>query len=173
MRRLKSFLGLTAGEGAWRVVIVDAADELNPNAANALLKSLEEPPPRALFLLVTSEPSRLLPTIRSRCRRLDLQPLDAQSLRQARDGGAGGRGAEGAVRRQVAALERLAEGSVRRALQLATGGIDLYERIEAHPRPPAAVDWPALHTLADPLAPAPRSSASRCSSISFSTRSPA
>ena len=72
VRRLRSFLGLTGGEGAWRVVVVDSADELNINAANALLKSLEEPPRRALFLLISSEPSKLLPTIRSRCRRLDL-----------------------------------------------------------------------------------------------------
>ena len=79
VRRLKSFLGLTSGEDAWRVVIVDTADELNLNAANALLKSLEEPPRRALFMLVASEPSGLLPTIRSRCRRLDLQPLAGAS----------------------------------------------------------------------------------------------
>ena len=85
VRRLKSFLGLTAAEGTWRVVIVDAADELNINAANALLKSLEEPPTRALFLLVASEPSRLLPTIRSRCRRLDLAPLTGEALRKATD----------------------------------------------------------------------------------------
>src|SRR6478735_5441874 len=83
VRRLKSFLGLTAGEGSWRVVIVDAADELNLNAANALLKSLEEPPTRGLFLLVASEPSRLLPTVRSRCRRLELAPLSGEALRTA------------------------------------------------------------------------------------------
>ena len=72
------------------MVIVDSADELNPNAANALLKSLEEPPPRALFLLISSQPSALLPTIRSRCRRLDLGPLDAESLRRAAHDGPGG-----------------------------------------------------------------------------------
>ena len=83
VRRLRSFLGHTAGDGAWRVVIVDAADELNINAANALLKSLEEPPTRAMFLLIASEPSKLLPTIRSRCRRLDLQPLAPEDLRRA------------------------------------------------------------------------------------------
>ena len=75
MRRLRGFLAHTADVGAWRVVIVDTADDLNPNAANALLKSLEEPPPRTVFLLLTSEPGRLLPTIRSRCRILPLTPL--------------------------------------------------------------------------------------------------
>ena len=98
VRRLKSFLGLTAGDGAWRVVIVDAADDLNVNAANALLKSLEEPPSRALFLLVSSEPSRLLPTIRSRSRRLDLAPLAPEPLQAGRIGSVGGRRSRRAIR---------------------------------------------------------------------------
>ena len=90
VRRLRSFLSHRAGEEAWRVVIVDEANELNVNAANALLKSLEEPPARAVFLLVSSAPGRLLPTIRSRCRMLSLQPLSR--LRSARSGDAGLRG---------------------------------------------------------------------------------
>jgi len=153
VRRLKSFLGLTAGEGAWRVVIVDAADELNVNAANALLKSLEEPPARALFLLIASEPSRLLPTIRSRCRRLDLQPLQPEALRRACEAALTAAGMDMPEPKQWALLERLAEGSVRRALQLAgSGGLELYERIEALFATLPAVDWPAVHTLSDQLA---------------------
>ncbi|MCF3948625.1 DNA polymerase III subunit delta' [Acidiphilium sp. AL] len=74
------FLRLTPGEGGWRVVIVDGAEALNRNAANALLKLLEEPPPRAMWLLVCHAPGRLLPTIRSRCRRLDLGPLEPAIL---------------------------------------------------------------------------------------------
>ena len=70
VRRIADFLHLTPAEGGWRVVVVDGADELNRNAANALLKVLEEPPPRALLLLVCAAAGRLLPTIRSRCRRL-------------------------------------------------------------------------------------------------------
>ena len=70
VRRLRAFLGTTAGEGGWRVVIVDRADELNQNAANALLKALEEPPPRTLFLLISSAEGRLPVTIRSRTRTL-------------------------------------------------------------------------------------------------------
>ena len=152
VRRLKSFLGLTAGEGAWRVVIVDAADELNLNAANALLKSLEEPPTRALFLLVASEPSRLLPTIRSRCRRLDIAPLPGEELRQATEAALAAAAMEMPGAQRWPLLERLAEGSPRRALQLAgSGGAELYERIEALLSALPQVDWPAAHTLADQL----------------------
>src|SRR5262249_34661542 len=69
------FLRLPLAEGGWRIVIVDTADDMNRNAANAVLKILEEPPPRALLILVSDNPGRLLPTIRSRCRRLSLRPL--------------------------------------------------------------------------------------------------
>ncbi len=83
VRRVRSFLAHRAGEGAWRVVIVDEADQLNVSAANALLKSLEEPPPRTIFLLVSCEAGRLLPTLRSRCRLLELSPLASDPLRKA------------------------------------------------------------------------------------------
>jgi DNA polymerase-3 subunit delta' len=76
VRRIGNFMSLTAAEGGWRVAIVDGAEELNLASANALLKVLEEPPARAVLLLVCSAPGRLLPTIRSRCRRLRLQPLE-------------------------------------------------------------------------------------------------
>ncbi len=69
------FLRLTPGEGGWRVVVVDGAEDMNRNAANALLKLLEEPPKCAILLLVSHAPGRLLPTIRSRCRSLNLSPL--------------------------------------------------------------------------------------------------
>ncbi len=74
-RLLSDFFGLTAGSGGWRVAIIDAADDLNNASANALLKLIEEPPPKCLLLLVCNQPGRLLPTIRSRCMRIDLQPL--------------------------------------------------------------------------------------------------
>jgi DNA polymerase-3 subunit delta' len=151
VRKLRAFLGHTAEAGGWRVVIVDSADELNPNAANALLKSLEEPPPRALFLLVTAQPSGLLPTIRSRCRRLDLQPLDRESLRRAVDTAMTAAGIKPPSAGKWLQLERLADGSVRAALQLATGGIELNERIEQIFSRLPTIDWRALHTLADSL----------------------
>ena len=80
VRAVASFLALTAAEGGWRVVVVDGADHLNRNAANALLKLLEEPPPRTVLLLTAASPGRLLPTIRSRCRRLPLRPLAAEDF---------------------------------------------------------------------------------------------
>src|SRR5271157_1835411 len=74
-RETISFFGTTAAVEGWRVCIVDTVDELNPNAANALLKVLEEPPQQSLFLLVSHAPARVLPTILSRCRKLPLRPL--------------------------------------------------------------------------------------------------
>ena len=153
VRRLKPFLGLTGGDAAWRVVIVDSADDLNINAANALLKSLEEPPARALFLLISSEPSRLLPTIRSRCRRLELAPLAEQDLKAAAEAAVAAAGMDPPSAGQWPLLALLARGSVRRALQLAgSGGLELHQRIEAIFAALPAVDWPAAHTLADQLA---------------------
>ncbi|MBO0710820.1 MAG: DNA polymerase III subunit delta' [Acetobacteraceae bacterium] len=76
VRRISAFMRLTPAEGGWRVTIVDGAQDMNQNAANALLKILEEPPPRSVLLLVCDAPGRLLPTIRSRCTRLRLSALD-------------------------------------------------------------------------------------------------
>ncbi|MET0878015.1 MAG: DNA polymerase III subunit delta', partial [Tardiphaga sp.] len=75
VRKTVPFFGSTAAVDGWRVCIVDTVDEMNANAANALLKVLEEPPQRSLFLLVTHAPAKLLPTIQSRCRKLALRPL--------------------------------------------------------------------------------------------------
>lgn len=80
VRRLSRFLSMTAHDGGHRVVIVDPADDLNTSAANALLKSLEEPPPRTVFILVAHSPGALLPTIRSRCQIVRLQPLRGEEI---------------------------------------------------------------------------------------------
>jgi len=82
VRPVQDFLHHTAADGAWRVVIVDAAETLNRNAANALLKLLEEPPGKTVFFLTCPTPSALLPTIRSRCRLLALDTLPAEQTRQ-------------------------------------------------------------------------------------------
>lgn len=74
IRRVPDFFSRSPGEAGWRIAIVDSMDELNNNASNALLKTLEEPPEKGLLFLLTHSPGRLLPTIRSRCRRLDLRP---------------------------------------------------------------------------------------------------
>jgi DNA polymerase-3 subunit delta' len=120
VRRLRAFLGNTAGAAGFRVVIVDRADELNQNAANALLKALEEPPPETLFLLISAAEGRLPVTIRSRCRTLRVNALGPDDLAAA-VGAALARDdfevEEDALRLALA----LSDGSVRRALELATG----------------------------------------------------
>ena len=80
VRKISAFMSLTPAEGGWRIVIVDGAEEMNQSSANALLKILEEPPRRALLVLTCTAPGRLLPTIRSRCRRLRLDPLKADAM---------------------------------------------------------------------------------------------
>lgn len=80
IRDLGEFMSLSAALSAWRVVTIDSVDELEASGANALLKMLEEPPPNTLFFLVSHSPGRLLPTIRSRCRRLDFHKLDDDAM---------------------------------------------------------------------------------------------
>lgn len=80
IREAETFLHLTAGANGWRVVIIDSADDMNSNAANALLKSLEEPPDNTLIILISHIPGKLLPTIRSRCRKLSVKPLKNNEL---------------------------------------------------------------------------------------------
>ena len=80
VRSLSELFDLSPALSDWRVAVIDTVDELEPSGANALLKMLEEPPANCLFLLVSHAPGRLLPTIRSRCRRLDFQPLDDAAM---------------------------------------------------------------------------------------------
>jgi DNA polymerase-3 subunit delta' len=80
VRGLQRLFATTASFSPWRVVVIDAIDDLERPAANALLKNLEEPPPSSLFLLVSHAPERLLPTIRSRCRQLRLSALDDDAM---------------------------------------------------------------------------------------------
>ena len=80
VRQLKKFFSLSVGDGGSRVAIIDCADDLNVNAANALLKTLEEPPKKTVFLLISHNPQSLLPTIKSRCRELRLSSLSEKDL---------------------------------------------------------------------------------------------
>jgi DNA polymerase-3 subunit delta' len=80
VRELGEFMGMTAALSPWRVAVIDSVDDLEPAGANALLKMLEEPPANTLFFLVSHAPGRLLPTIRSRCRRLDFQGLEDDAM---------------------------------------------------------------------------------------------
>src|SRR4029077_6698956 len=113
VRRSVSFFGSTAGEGGWRVAIVDAVDDLQREGANALLKVLEEPPERALLLLVSNAPGRVLPTIRSRCRRLWRRPLDDSDVARAVAAATERDAADAEI---TAAATAAADGSVTRAL---------------------------------------------------------
>ncbi|MEL7259197.1 MAG: DNA polymerase III subunit delta', partial [Pseudomonadota bacterium] len=112
VRELNRFLGLSATDGGRRVVLIDVADEMNVQAANALLKMLEEPPVRTTFLLVSHQPDRLLPTIRSRCRDLRLMPLSAQDMQSALAQAGIEAGAD------AAALAELSGGSAGEAVRL-------------------------------------------------------
>ena len=123
VRKLRDFFGLSAADGGRRIVIVDAADDLNVNAANALLKLLEEPPKGAMLLLIAHQPSRLLPTIRSRCRALRLGGLTPEDM------GAALEQAVGHTDDSVA-LAELSGGSVGEAIRILNGGgLALYVEI--------------------------------------------
>jgi DNA polymerase-3 subunit delta' len=155
VRRLRSFLSHRAVNESWRVVIVDEANELNVNAANALLKSLEEPPQRTVFLLIASAPGRLLPTIRSRCRIFSLQPLGGEDLRAAATQALETAGGDAPADADWPALERLSEGSAGRLLSLwRAGGLELNERVAKLISGLPRVDWRAVHALSDELQPA-------------------
>jgi DNA polymerase-3 subunit delta' len=156
VRKATDFLRLTAAEGGWRIVLVDSADDLNANAANALLKILEEPSRQSLLLLVSHAPGRLLPTIRSRCCHLALRPLPEAAVTQLLRGHR-----PDLDEAEAAALARLADGSIGRALELAeVGGLDLYGELVAllavvagsGSRPPGPFETDRLHGFADKLA---------------------
>jgi DNA polymerase-3 subunit delta' len=148
VRRLTRFLAMRAEPGEWRVCVIDATDDLNRSSANAALKAIEEPPARCVFLLVCNSPGRVLPTIRSRCRRLNLRALPEADIaailttrRPDLDPG------------DAAVVARLAEGSPGRAIALADAGgaglhRDLMAVLERLPR----LDLSRLHSFAESLA---------------------
>ncbi len=147
VRRTVGFFGQTAGEGGWRIAIVDPADDMNASAANALLKILEEPPARSLILVLSHQPGRLLPTIRSRCRRLALEALDEPTL----VAGLEGLGfAAKTDHSTLYAAARIADGSLRRAiLMIENDGVAIHRRVETIANRLPALDVKAMHQLAD------------------------
>ncbi|MBI1384971.1 MAG: DNA polymerase III subunit delta' [Rhizobiales bacterium] len=161
VRRLRGFMTQTAAAGCWRVVVVDAAEEMTVSAANALLKTLEEPPARSLFLIVTSAPGKLLATIHSRCRTLRLQPLAPEPLHQAVAAAVSSARAAGAAGGAIdvpdgAALQEIAElanGAPRRVLQLvAVDGMALYREISGLLEGLPRLDRSGLARLSERLA---------------------
>jgi len=147
VRRMGPFFRQSAGEGGWRVALIDGAELMNPSAANAALKLVEEPPARSVVFLVSHAPARLLPTIRSRCRKLNLRPLETEQ-------------AAALLERYLPDLDeadrmplaRLSEGSPGRALKLhALGGLDLYRELVGVLARLPRLDPQDLHGLADRL----------------------
>lgn len=125
VRKLNAFFGMSLPDGGARVVIIDSVDEMNASAANALLKVLEEPPSGAVLILVSHQPARLLPTIRSRCRVLRLAPLSPDDLAEAVR-------ATGAEIEDGPAIAELAGGSPGDALRLIhLDGVSLYAEMVA------------------------------------------
>ena len=147
-RETISFFGSTAAVDGWRVCIVDTVDELNPNAANGLLKVLEEPPQRSLFLLVSHAPARALPTILSRCRKLPLRPLAIDDVMRAAASATDIAADDPALAEAAAA----SEGSVVRALNLLGGdALKLQQRTAAMLATLPRIDPRELHALGDAL----------------------
>jgi DNA polymerase-3 subunit delta' len=148
IRRLADFFGMTSGAGGWRVAIVDTADDMNDNAANALLKMLEEPPANAMLLLLSNTPGRLLPTIRSRCQRLELRPLPDAVMESLL-----ARHLPEMTGAERASLARLSGGSIGAALTLATGeGATLAQEADALVDQARDPDLLALLALGEKLA---------------------
>ncbi|MCG5242631.1 DNA polymerase III subunit delta' [Azospirillum doebereinerae] len=147
VRKIGPFLRRTSAEGGWRVAVIDGADRMNLSGLNAILKILEEPPAGALLLLVSDNPGGMLPTIRSRCRKLNLKALPEETvvnlLIQHRPT---------VVDEDRLALARLAEGSVGRAIQLSdAGGLALYREMIALLSALPRLDITAAHAFGDKL----------------------
>ncbi|MEM8749317.1 MAG: DNA polymerase III subunit delta' [Pseudomonadota bacterium] len=148
VRKTQAFYSMTAGGGGWRITIVDAADDMNASAANALLKILEEPPKRSIFFIVTHAAGGLLPTIRSRCQSLPLKPLAQDTVGQLLR-----RFEVQASEQDIDTAARMSEGSVRQAILLSQKSVlDDYRKFEALMGEGAAgrsQDWVVAHSVAD------------------------
>jgi len=145
VRRVGRFFNQTDGSGNWRIAVIDPADDLNRNAANALLKVLEEPPKHAIFLVLSHAPGRLLPTIRSRCMKLELNPLDKPDMSRVLE--------HLGVRFDLDSGYENTEGSAARALVMANyGGIDIAAAFDSLMDRRAINDRAEIHKLAQALA---------------------
>jgi DNA polymerase-3 subunit delta' len=150
VRKVSKFLSQTPSESSWRIVIVDSADEMNRNAANALLKVLEEPPHHTVMLLISHSPGRLLPTIRSRCRNVSLRPLKEKQVHdvlQSMNHGV----LDDFKRAEFASY--LADGAPGFAAELYSGsGFEYYQQIVNIFGSLPKIDVGAVHKLGDKLA---------------------
>lgn len=151
VRRTLGFFGTASGANAWRICIVDPADDLNSSAANALLKILEEPPERTIFFVLSHSPRGLLPTIRSRCQTLKMNPLSDDLLTDLlKEQGV----TNGMADKEVGKLVSLSKGSVRRAIILSQSkAIQNFENFISAINKPNA-DMSKIHQLAGSLSTA-------------------
>lgn len=147
VRALRQFFQLSAADQGYRVVIIDTVDEMNIAAANALLKILEEPPQRAVILLISHQPSLILPTLRSRCRRLTLGPLSDEMVQRVI------RACDAQTEAHDLVVE-LAGGSAGEAVRLCqSSGLELFTSIDGLLSNAPAFDRHSAHALAASLAP--------------------
>ncbi|RJF69954.1 DNA polymerase III subunit delta' [Rhodopseudomonas palustris] len=147
-RETIGFFGSTAAVEGWRVCIVDTVDDLNASSANALLKVIEEPPQRSLFLLISNSPARVLPTILSRCRKLMLRPLATDDVISAAVAATDLEADDPKLADAAAA----SEGSVSRALALLGGdALTLHQKTTALLDSLPNVDPRALHALGEAI----------------------
>ncbi len=148
VRKTVSFFGSTAARGGYRVCIVDSAEELNRFGANSLLKVLEEPPTNSVLIIVSHSPGRLLPTIRSRCRRILLRALNAGEVSKAVRNIADQ--IDELPRDQIEEAAKVSNGSVRHALQLLLGeGLEVRSLTAGLLNQLPKVDGVSLNSLSD------------------------
>lgn len=149
VRKLQNFFAKTSLEGGWRIAVIDSADEMNRNAANALLKVLEEPPQNTLLVLLAHAPGKLLPAITSRCRKLRLNPLDIETVTGILAKYYPDLGAD-----EIRGYAILSDGSPGYALNLvAHQGLDLYIQLLEVLSSLPGLDVPLAHKIADSLSP--------------------
>ncbi len=150
IRAMHSIFNTTTVDGGWRVAVIDTADEMNRNAANALLKLLEEPPANSAIILISHHPGKLLPTIRSRCRMLQFKPLNEVDVARILDEHSG-TGID-LTPDERATITRLAHGSAGKALQLASGaGLKAHENLMSLLESLPHLDGAKAHKLAEQL----------------------
>ena len=148
VRKIISAFHHSSGLGGWRIAIIDSADDLNRSAANALLKLIEEPPEKSLFLLISNQPGRLLPTLRSRCRKLMLNSLTQDEIIQIID--SLGKPWTKIPSDDVAVASQHADGSIREALRLLDPeAIQFHDQIMRLLRGLPQIDWMGVHQLAE------------------------
>lgn len=141
------FFGTSKGEAGWRVAIVDAADDMNLSASNALLKILEEPPHNTLFFVISHSPAKVLPTIRSRCQQVSLKPLSDEQVLEVLNGF---NALENLSDDDRILLGRLSKGSVRTGLLLSReNGLEIYKNFAAACKRLDKPDWSQIHRLAE------------------------